>query len=153
VLKEKGRDYVKEELKLEHGEVIRDKTSDEEALEGEVEALRVKLEGLKELEPGETDTLEQLAKELDDKEKALYRLQAELDDQVKYGKNKPEREDRPRPPPADDRDFEVARGGRRPARGPRDEQPGGSRSGSRDREGGGFRDRREGPPRDRGLQR
>ena len=53
----------------------RDKTSDEEALEGEVEALRVKLEGLKELEPGETDTLEQLAKELDDKEKALYRLQ------------------------------------------------------------------------------
>lgn len=40
-----------------------------------MEALRVKLEGLKELEPGETDTLEQLAKELDDKEKALYRMQ------------------------------------------------------------------------------
>lgn len=53
----------------------RDKTPEEEALEAEVEQLRIKLEGLKELEPGETDTLEQLAAELDEREKSLYKLQ------------------------------------------------------------------------------
>ncbi|GBF92139.1 hypothetical protein Rsub_04486 [Raphidocelis subcapitata] len=90
VLKEKGIDYVKEELKLEHGEVIRDKTPEEEALEAEVEALRARLEGLKELQAGETDTLQEAEKELDEKEKGLYRLQAELDDRVRFAKNRPE---------------------------------------------------------------
>jgi hypothetical protein len=44
-------------------------------MEKEVEELRVRLEGLKELTPGETDTISELAGELDEKEKALYRLQ------------------------------------------------------------------------------
>lgn len=44
-------------------------------MEKEVEELRVKLEGLKELTPGETDTINELAGELNEKEKALYRLQ------------------------------------------------------------------------------
>jgi hypothetical protein len=53
----------------------RDKTSEEADMEKEVEELRVRLEGLKELTPGETDTINELAGELDEKEKALYRLQ------------------------------------------------------------------------------
>ncbi len=44
-------------------------------MEKEVEQLRVRLEGLKELSPEETDTINELAGELDDKEKALYKLQ------------------------------------------------------------------------------
>lgn len=44
-------------------------------MEKEVEELRVRLAGLKELSPGEEDTISELAQELDDKEKALYKLQ------------------------------------------------------------------------------
>eukprot|EP00882_Tetradesmus_deserticola_P026390 GHRQ01029109.1.p1 GENE.GHRQ01029109.1~~GHRQ01029109.1.p1 ORF type:complete len:117 (-),score=45.81 GHRQ01029109.1:126-476(-) len=53
----------------------RDKTPEEADMQKEVEELRVKLDGLKELTPGETDTINELAGELDDKEKALYKLQ------------------------------------------------------------------------------
>lgn len=57
---------------------FRDKIPEELDLEKEVEELRVKLEGLKELTPEETDTIDELAQELDDKEKALYRMQVGL---------------------------------------------------------------------------
>jgi chromosome segregation ATPase len=53
----------------------RDKTTEEADMEKEVEDLRARLEGLKELTPGETDTISELAGELDEKEKTLYRLQ------------------------------------------------------------------------------
>ncbi len=55
--------------------MCRDKAPEEAELEKEVEELRVKLEALKELEPGETDTLETMSADLDEKEKALYKLQ------------------------------------------------------------------------------
>lgn len=54
---------------------FRDKTADESELESEVEQLRKKLEGMKELTPGETDTIGDLEQELDEKEKALYKMQ------------------------------------------------------------------------------
>lgn len=53
----------------------RDKTPEEEDLEKEVEALRTQLEGMKELQSGEEDTLRELEADLDAKEKSLYKLQ------------------------------------------------------------------------------
>lgn len=124
----------------------RDKTPEEEALEKEVEALRVQLEGMKELQAGETDTLDELAAELDEKEKSLYKLQAELDDRVRFSKGRPEREDRPPREAGDDRGFERA--GPRRERGEREQQQqerggegGDAREGREARGGGSFRDR------------
>lgn len=58
--------------------LCRDKAPEEESMEQEVEELRTRLEGMKELTPGETDTIADLAKELDEKETALYKLQVRL---------------------------------------------------------------------------
>ena len=103
----------------------------------------MQLEGMKELQSSETDTLDQLAAELDEKEKGLYRLQAELDDKVRFSKSRPE-ERRPAPEVADDRGFERA-GPRRERAGEREQEQqerGGDRGGERGGGGGGgFRDR------------
>jgi hypothetical protein len=86
-----------------------------------VEDLRKQLEGMKELQASETDTLDELAKELDEKEKSLYKLQAELDDRVRFGKNRGEERRGPPPEAADDRGFERA--------GPRRARPAGPEGG------------------------
>jgi hypothetical protein len=64
--------------------VLRDPTPEEVEMQAEVEQLRVKLEGLKELTPGETDTISELQAELDDREKALYKLQVRHDTYNKH---------------------------------------------------------------------
>eukprot|EP00879_Flechtneria_rotunda_P001240 GHRR01001387.1.p1 GENE.GHRR01001387.1~~GHRR01001387.1.p1 ORF type:complete len:544 (+),score=208.12 GHRR01001387.1:96-1727(+) len=150
VLKEKGIDYQKQQLKLEHGEVLRDKTSEEEEMEKEVEELRVRLEGMREITPGETDTIEDLVVELDEREKALYKLQAELDDKVRYSKSRPGRERSSTPAgrntaaaaAEDDTGFEVVRNPRkeRPAQAAAD-SPSAEGSNAWQRGRGGFRDR------------
>eukprot|EP00775_Hariotina_reticulata_P005461 gene5461-5695_t len=176
VLKEKGIDYQKEQLKLEHGEVLREPTPEETEMQAEVEQLQVKLEGLKELTPGETDTISELQAELDEREKALYKLQAELDDKVRFSKSRgPERErsiDSASGRAAaaavtadDESGFEVVRNPRRdrpaaPAEG-QEGRPEGDKLGGRDGSGswgggrgsGGFNSREERGPRSGGPHR
>ncbi|GIL55113.1 hypothetical protein Vafri_10726 [Volvox africanus] len=92
VLKEKGVDPIKEALKLEHGEVIRDETPAEKALQAEVQDLVKQLEDLKaneadndEAVPGAA-TITELEQQLDAKERALLKLQAEEDDRVRFAR-------------------------------------------------------------------
>lgn len=146
-MKEKGIDFVKEELKLEHGDVIRDETPEEVALKSEVEALRKQLEVLKASGPDPDSIAEEVAsatKELDEKEVTLYKLQAELDDKVKYAKHS-ERA-------AAERSAAAAAGGEHaPARTGSGDRDAPHRDGGAHRGGGGDRDReRSGPHGDRG---
>ena len=53
----------------------RDATPEEQEMEAEVEGLRKQLEELQTATPDETDTIGDLKKELDEKERALYTLQ------------------------------------------------------------------------------
>lgn len=53
----------------------RDATPEEQEMEAEVEALRKQLEELQTATPDETDTISDIKKELDEKERALYTLQ------------------------------------------------------------------------------
>lgn len=53
----------------------RDPTPEEQEMEAEVEGLRKQLEELQTATPDETDTISDLKKELDEKERALYTLQ------------------------------------------------------------------------------
>ncbi|KXZ54883.1 hypothetical protein GPECTOR_4g955 [Gonium pectorale] len=114
VLKEKGVDPIKEALKLEHGEVIRDETPAEKALKAEVEEMTKQLAELKtkaeaeaegeaangDAEGGLAKEVEELAAQLDAKERALFKLMAEEDDRVRFarGGGGREREREPREP-------------------------------------------------------
>jgi hypothetical protein len=53
----------------------RDATPEEQEMEAEVEGLRKQLDELQTATPDETDTISDLKKELDEKERALYTLQ------------------------------------------------------------------------------
>jgi hypothetical protein len=57
----------------------RDATPEEVEMEAEVEGLRKQLEELTTATPDETDTISDLKKELDEKERALYTLQVRTD--------------------------------------------------------------------------
>mmetsp|Transcript_6077 Transcript_6077/g.15072 ORF Transcript_6077/g.15072 Transcript_6077/m.15072 type:complete len:557 (-) Transcript_6077:911-2581(-) len=102
VLKEQGKDPVKEALKLEHGEVKREPTPAELELQAEVEALGEKLKALKAEDASDEDkeAAEAVAKELDEKEVALLKLQAQLDDEVRYKRRGPAGERAEKPAPA-----------------------------------------------------
>lgn len=54
---------------------FRDATPEEQEMEAEVEALRKQLDELQTANPDETDTISDIKKELDEKERALYTLQ------------------------------------------------------------------------------
>jgi len=54
---------------------VRDATPEEQEMEAEVEALRKQLDELQTANPDETDTISDIKKELDEKERALYTLQ------------------------------------------------------------------------------
>ncbi|EFJ41517.1 hypothetical protein VOLCADRAFT_121634 [Volvox carteri f. nagariensis] len=131
VLKEKGVDPIKEVLKLEHGEVIRDETPAEKALKAEVDALAVQLADLKAKLAAEKDadgdeaeapsgpTIPELEHELDKKECALLKLQAEEDDRVRFargGRSGHEGVGKERPPRRGDADGAGKDGGAPPAR-------------------------------------
>ncbi|KAF5833755.1 hypothetical protein DUNSADRAFT_9822 [Dunaliella salina] len=90
VLKEKGveADPLKEVLKLEQGEVIRDETPEEKELQKEIQQLRTELESFKVAGEEESDGAVAAQKELDSKETALLRLKVELDDKQRYARKK-----------------------------------------------------------------
>eukprot|EP00798_Chlamydomonas_sp_ICE-L_P032786 gene32786-33851_t len=94
VLKEKGIDVTKEDLKLEFGDVDRPDTQEEIGMAAEIEKLRKALEVLKasgEVEngPGPESIADEVASatsHVDEKEKELYKLKAENDDKVRFAK-------------------------------------------------------------------
>ncbi|GFR52488.1 hypothetical protein Agub_g15058, partial [Astrephomene gubernaculifera] len=104
VLKEKGVDPIKEALKLEHGEVIRDETPAEKELKAQVEALQKQLADLKASAPSSETPAEgdeeaakpqqqeqqqqvaELEAQLDAKERELLKLQVEEDDRVRFAR-------------------------------------------------------------------
>ncbi|KAG8071292.1 hypothetical protein GUJ93_ZPchr0006g42948 [Zizania palustris] len=83
VLQEKGKDWRKIDLELEHRRIDRPETNEERALKEEINLLRV---DLKETEVNISDKdAKGFSEKLSQMEKDLERLTAELDDKVRFG--------------------------------------------------------------------